>query len=117
MTEIYDSKGFRYNLPLYCVCDPVISESMSFDASETIESSAAHNKEQVKIRLSDGKDVILDIKGFQKIEDLKMMLRSKEMIDLKRRMVVIWCGKVLGDEVNIDSLNLPKGAILQVLIP
>lgn len=115
LTEIYDIQGFRYNLPPYCVCDPE-----NFDKVE-MKSCKKHNSEsdadKVKIRLSDGKDLCVDIEDQENVSDLKSYIRKQENIDSKRRMVVLWRGKVLDDCIALQSLNLPKGAILQVMVP
>lgn len=71
----------------------------------------------IKIRLSDGTDVELDVKNATQISDIKAQIRDKKNIDISRRMVVLWCGRVLEDELNYRSLSLPPGAVLQVMVP
>lgn len=116
LTEIYDSKGFRYNLPPYCACDPV---SASYEESEKIGSSVSGGSklQKIKVRLSDGTDIVLNVKGAVQISEIKAQIRDKQNIADSRRMVVLWCGRVLEDEVNFGSLNLPQGAVLQVMVP
>jgi hypothetical protein len=115
LTEIYDSKGFRYNLPPYCVCDPVFSHK--FEMKSCIQHISESEIDRVKIRLSDGKDLSISIADQESVLDLKGYIRKQENIDSKRRMVVLWRGKILDDCIQLQSLNLPKGAILQVMVP
>lgn len=115
LTEIYDSKGFRYNLPPYCVCCPInIDENVNELACKDNNNELS---DKIKIRLSDGKDILIDFSKTLKISEIKSFIRNQESIDLKRRMVVLWCGKVLDDSTKLGSLNLPKGAVLQVMVP
>ena len=114
LTEIYDSKGLRYNLPPYCICNPIISDNQDLPMS----TSGSNQKiDKLKIRLSDGKDIILDLDTKQKISDIKNIIRFQENLDLNKRMVVLWCGRVLDEETKVEMLNLPKGAVLQVMLP
>ena len=115
LTEIYDSKGFRYNLPPYCVCDPVFSDKFDLKAFKSGNSKSELGK--VKIRLSDGKDFTIDLEDQESVSDIKTFIRKQENIDSKRRMVVLWRGKILDDCIALQSLNLPKGAVLQVMVP
>lgn len=115
LTEIYDSTGFRYHLPSFCVCDPVNCNE-EFDKSSDIvtENSMNQTLDKIKIRLSDGKDILMEAR---KVSDIKKYIRLHEKIEIKRRIVVLWRGKVLEDSTKLDSLNLPKGAVLQVMLP
>lgn len=118
LTEIYDSKGFRYNLPPYCVCYPInINENVNEPTSGGNENVTNELSDKIKIRLSDGKDILINFNAARKISDIKSHIRNQEQIDPKRRMVVLWCGKVLEDSTKLGSLNLPKGAVLQVMVP
>ena len=114
LTEIYDETGFRYKLPPYCVCNPVLSDNIdSIVHSKPLESTLS----TVKIRLSDGKDLTLDLEGEQLVSDLKNALTRHENLCSKQRIVVLWCGRLLDDNIQLSSLNLPKNAILQVMLP
>lgn len=115
LTEIYDSKGFRYNLPPYCVCDPVFLDAYEKQSQKscTIDGETG----MVKIRLSDGKDFMISLEDQGSVSGIKDYIREKENIDSKRRMVVLWRGKVLDDCTMLQSLNLPRGAVLQVMVP
>lgn len=115
LTEIYDSKGLRYNLPPYCVCDPVLSIKM--DDNTRMPNDVEGESNLVKIRMSDGKDFTINIGEQKNVSDIKSYIRNQENIDLKRRMVVLWCGKILDDSLMLQSLNLPNGAVLQVMVP
>lgn len=107
--------GFRYNLPPYCVCDPISTENLETRATKY--SSNNFESQKVKIRMSDGEDVVLDIKNTGTVIDIKSQLREKQNIEAGRRMVVLWCGRVLEDDISLGSLNLPIGAVLQVMVP
>ena len=115
LTEIYDSYGFRYILPPYCICDPVFSEKVELKTARISNSDCGADR--VKIRLSYGKDLNIDIKSQEKVSDLKSYIRMHENIDLKRRMVVLWHGKLLDDCIALQALNLPRDAVLQVMVP
>lgn len=115
LTEIYDSKGFRYHLPPYCVCAPVLEKEKRIRRDEA--DLGMYTLETIKIRLSNGKDFVTNLKEHEYVSDIKQFIRDQENIDLKHRMVVLWCGKVLDDALQLTSLNLPKGAVLQVMIP
>lgn len=120
LTEIYDEKGFRYHLPPYCVCDPVSNSGDTCDlVSEFKSKSLIFNEkvDKIKIRLSNGKDLLISFEDQQKVSDIKKYIRAKESVNSKQRMVMLWCGKVLDDGVRIGALNLPKGAVLQVMLP
>lgn len=116
LTEIYDSKGFRYNLPPYCVCDPVFLDKNELKSSQKSFNSESET-DKVKIRLSDGKDFTINFENQKNVSDVKIYIREQENIDSKRRIVVLWRGKVLDDCTTLQSLNLPKGAVLQVMVP
>lgn len=116
LTEIYDSKGFRYHLPPYCVCDPINLNDKADNVSSEASNSESSDK-QLKIRLSDGKDILMDFDSIKSVSDIKSHIRKQENIDPKRRMVVLWCGKVLEDTRDLRALSLPKGAVLQVMVP
>ena len=122
LTEIYDEKGFRYHLPPYCVCDPVSTsengDTCKLDSEFKSKNLIFNEKmDNIKIRLSNGKDLLMSVEDQQKVSDIKKYIRAKESVNSKQRMVMLWCGKVLDDGVRIGSLNLPKGAVLQVMLP
>ena len=117
LTEIYDSKGFRYHLPPYCVCDPININDKKDDQSLSEANSRESLDKQIKIRLSDGKDIFVNSENNKSVSDIKCYIRNQEKLDPNRRMVVLWCGKVLDDSTNLKTLNLPKGAVLQVMVP
>lgn len=114
LTEIYDEMGFRYKLPPYCICDPIFLEN---DELSSNKESSQVKPSTVKIRLSDGKDIVLDLHGEELVSDIKRILRKQENLCSKQRIVVLWCGKLLDDEVCLSSLNLPKNSVLQVMLP
>ena len=117
LTEIYDSKGFRYLLPPYCVCDPINIDDNVDQLMHESEIIVNESKDKIKIRLSDGKDILMDFHKSIRVSDIKANIRNQEQIDTKCRMVVLWCGKVLDDSTKLENLNLPKGSVLQVMIP
>lgn len=116
LTEIYDETGFRYNLPPYCVCDPVdLLENISEDAVDP-EDIKGNLSKVIKLRLSNGKDLKINGNQISTVSEIKKYVTESEDLE-DRRIVIIWRGQVLTDEMKLTSLNLPKDAILQAMIP
>ena len=115
LTEIYDEKGFRYNLPPYCVCGPV--DLLENSADEVYPKSfKGKYSNTIKLRLSNGKDLKIDRNQICTVSEIKKYISESENYE-GRRIVMIWRGKILADEMKLEALDLPRDAILQAMIP
>jgi hypothetical protein len=112
LTEIYDAKGFRYRLPLFCICEPVNldggSESVPGNSvTEAVEGTwETTSLAEVHVRLSSDEDVRFELDPQSRVQQLKLLLQPKVV-------TVLWRGKILSDDVALESLGLTSKDLLQ----
>lgn len=143
LTEAYDELGSRYIIPNYCISKPTNmavpgqhsdEEDNEPDSStqllhghspttSTTHRRKPHSQQQsklnttnVKIRLSStGKDVKIPLTGTERVRDLKRQLQSEHGVDPKR-VTMLYSGRVLGNNVVVKDLAIPKGYVVQAVI-
>ena len=140
LTEAYDELGSRYIIPKYCISKPTNmaipgqhsdEEDNEPDSSTQLlhghspTTSTTHrrkphsqqqSKQNVKIRLSStGKDVKVPLTGTERVRDLKRQLQSEHGVDPKR-VTMLYSGRVLGNNVVVKDLAIPKGYVVQAVI-
>lgn len=70
----------------------------------------------VKIRLSNtGKDVKIPLTGTERVRDLKRHLESEHGVDPKK-VTMLYSGRVLGNNVLVKNLAIPKGYVVQAVL-
>ncbi|XP_030630344.1 ubiquitin domain-containing protein 1 [Chanos chanos] len=118
LTECYDELGNRYQLPVYCLAPPVnlITECSEEDPSDSSEPQIAPKKEfQLKVRLSTGKDVRLNVSMTDTIAQLKKQLQAQENIDVGHQRW-FFSGKLLTDKTRLQDTKIQKDFVIQVIV-
>lgn len=69
----------------------------------------------IKLRLSSGKDLKLTVRSRHTIGKIKRILAKAENISPDQRW--FYGGKVLQDKLKIEDTNVPKGHLIQVILP
>lgn len=108
LNEIYDQSGFRYCLPAFCVCEPSNMESAALGGE-----SLHGNSSKIKVRLSTGKDMIVELAGDARVSTLKeQILGENEGFDA----TIVWLGRKCNDDESICALGIPDGGIIQAML-
>ena len=109
----YDSKGFLYEIPNYCINDPVQYEKKIEDEKKI------PNKENIEIKIRCFSDEIkIKINNYEKIEKLKENIRGNK--NLKNKYVLdnvrlFFGGKELQNDKELWYYNIENKSILQML--
>ena len=144
LIEAYDELGSRYVIPNYCISKPTnlaLPGQHSDDEDNEPDSSTQllagqpqgtttaykrkpHSTQQgkqggstsVKVRLSStGKDIKITLTGTERVRDLKRRLQSEQHIDPKT-VTMLYSGRVLGNNVLVKDLAIPKGYVIQAVV-
>lgn len=117
LTDCYDELGNRYQLPVY-----VLSHPSNLLREDSEEDNLADGAEEdpgeeviIKLRLSSGKDLKLTVRNRHTIKQIKQTLAKVENIDGVQRW--FYGGKVLQDKLKIEDTKVPKGHMIQVVLP
>lgn len=117
LTDCYDELGSRYQLPVY-----VLSRPTNIQREDTEDENAADNTDTdpgeevvIKLRLSNGKDLKLTVRNRHTIRQIKQTLAKAENISSEQRW--FYGGKLMQDKLRIEDTKVPKGHLIQVVIP
>ena len=117
LTDCYDELGSRYQLPVY-----VLSRPTNIQREDTEDENAAENTDTdpgeevvIKLRLSNGKDLKLTVRNRHTIRQIKQTLAKAENISSEQRW--FYGGKLMQDKLRIEDTKVPKGHLIQVVIP
>lgn len=142
LTEIYDETGFKYELPLYVLCDPVnirndldtnhsISATASYltqrrSQSRSMSTFGASDKttdhklsKSLTIRLNSGKDIFISISdSIRTIGDLMVEAAKLGQLDLSEQRILFFSGGQgpFNPEQTIEGLDLDPFVPLQAWI-
>lgn len=117
LTEVYDARGFRYNLPAFCICNPQ-NVNASVVTKKSAPLSAAEDGEKrgsVRIRLCTGEDLSLSLEPNATVSELKREVARHTSLAPTQKMLVIWRGRLLQDGQALKELQLPARAVIQVM--
>ncbi|XP_066277846.1 ubiquitin domain-containing protein 1-like isoform X1 [Branchiostoma lanceolatum] len=118
LQDCYDELGNRYQLPVYCISAPVnmISEEHSeSDPNDVPESLTTGEEVSLKLRLSTGKDLKLNVQTTDSVLHIKKRLNAEEGIESSRQRWY-FSGKLLQDKMRIEDAKIPKGFVVQVIV-
>lgn len=146
LTECYDELGSRYVIPKYCISKPTnialpgqhsddednepdsSTQLLGGSSSSTTTTTTAYKRKphsqaqskqsttNIKVRLSStGKDVKIALTGTERVRDLKRRLETEHNIDPKR-VTMLYSGRVLGNNVLVKDLAIPKGYVVQAVV-
>lgn len=117
LTDCYDELGNRYQLPVY-----VLSRPTNLQREDTEDDNIADNLDSdpgeemiIKLRLSSGKDLKLTVGSNHTVKHIKMTLAKAENITGEQRWY--YGGKLLQDKLRIEDTKVPKGHLIQVVVP
>ena len=104
--HVYDERGYRYDIPMYVFEDPknLITESLIEEGKEK-ESSSQNNVVKninIRVRLSVGGDININISDTNSINELKSMLQQKINVD-PLHIRIIFKGKELQNHYRINK--------------
>ena len=109
----YDSKGFLYEIPNYCINDPVQYEKKIEDEKKM------PNKENIEVKIRCFSDEVkIKSNNYEKIEKLKEMIsgnktfKNKYVLDNVR---LFFGGKELQNEKQLWFYNIENKSIVQML--
>lgn len=117
LTDCYDELGNRYQLPVY-----VLSRPSNLQREDTLDDNVADNTDSdpgeeviVKLRLSSGKDLKLTVRSRHTVRQIKQTLSKAENINGEQRW--FYGGKLLQDKLRVEDSKVPKGHLIQVVLP
>ena len=124
MTDAYDELGNHYVIPVYCVSMPtniILKEENSCESAESKESIADNanlgEEHMVRCRLSTTcKDQKIDVRMGETVGVVKKRLaKDVDIENLKQRW--FYGGKQLHDKMTIAETKVPRGHVIQVILP
>ena len=108
----YDNKGYLYEIPNYCINDPLEYEELSEEKKIPDEKDI-----NIKIRCySDEKKIKID--NYKKIKELKDIIKEKNIFNNKydlNNIRLFFGGKELLDKKEIWYYNIDDDSIIQML--
>ena len=111
----YDSKGYLYEIPNYCINDPLIFEKK--DEEEVIKNIP--NKEDIQIRVRCfSNEIKIKICNLSKIEELKNIIRNNKSFNDKydlNNLRLFYGGKELQNDKQIWFYHIENKSIIQML--
>ncbi|XP_068709466.1 ubiquitin domain-containing protein 2-like isoform X2 [Montipora foliosa] len=123
LQDAYDELGNRYVLPVYCISKPtnlirdedVSGETTKEDEDEN-ETPPTGDELYVKLRLSSGKDLKMSVYTSDTVLKVKKKLQKVEGIEPSKQRW-FYAGKMLTDKTTIGEAKIPKGYVVQVILP
>lgn len=123
LQDAYDELGNRYVLPVYCVSKPTnlirdedVSGDMTKEDEEENEIPPTGDELYIKLRLSSGKDLKMIVYTSDTVLKVKKKLQKLEAVEpAKQRW--FYAGKMLTDKTTIGEAKIPKGYVVQVILP
>lgn len=113
LTECYDDRGFRYNIPLYCLSDPVNLHDQLQSPKAIIEPSS--QQQPYRVRLWDGRDLRIEEGNARTVLDLKNEICKQIKNPDPSNLRVLWQGQgPLKDQQALDDLGIPHNVFIQV---
>lgn len=145
LTECYDELGSRYQLPVYCLSSPtnLIRENATGEDGqpvgdiaeeiEVIDSQSPKNCEELsaaderppssggvelllKLRLSTGEDMKVNVRSKDTVLSVKKLLASKQPDIKVEYQRWYFAGKMLNDSMKLEDAKLKKGFVVQVIV-
>jgi len=122
----YDGNGNLYVVPIYCIGkinSPVAELEKEESRSLIMKGLSCTDLKDcdtfpLKIRLSSGTDIIVDVHDKTTIAKLKKMTAQNLQFseDLTEKMKVIFYGKILSNSATIKESNVQQKSVLQIFI-
>ena len=133
LSQAYDELGNLYEIPQHCLSAPanLVSDDDTTKAAAASGASsitvttpdlggtvppAGAEEVTLKFRLSTLKDVKLTVNSSDTVAVVKLKLGRQEGVD-GRAMRLFLSGKQLPDKSTVEKLKVPKGFLIQALIP
>lgn len=126
LTECYDELGSRYQLPVYCLSSPTNLVRENADADDDDDDDAKEGGENspentgvempIKLRLSSGEDVKVNVRSKDTVLSVKKLLSSKHPEIRVEYQRWYFAGKMLNDSMKLEEAKLKKGYVVQVII-
>lgn len=117
LTDCYDELGSRYQLPVYVLNRPTNLQREDVESENPTENVDDDSGEEVviKLRLSTGKDLKLTVGSKHTIKLIKRTVAKAENVSDEQRWY--YGGKLLQDKLRVEDTKVPKGHLIQVVIP
>lgn len=123
LQDAYDELGNRYVLPVYCVSKPTnlirdedVSGDMTKEDEEENEIPPTGDELYIKLRLSSGKDLKMTVYTSDTVLKVKKKLQKLEAVEPSKQRW-FYAGKMLTDKTTIAEAKIPKGYVVQVILP
>jgi len=127
LTECYDELGSRYQLPVYCLSSPtnlVRENSDGDDEDGEGDANADGDKSQedcgiempLKLRLSTGEEVKVNVRSKDTVLSVKKLLCSKKPEVKADYQRWYFSGKMLNDSLKLEEAKLKRGYVVQVIV-
>lgn len=123
LQDAYDELGNRYVLPVYCVSKPTnlirdedVSGDMTKEDEEENEIPPTGDELYIKLRLSSGKDLKMTVYTSDTVLKVKKKLQKLEAVEPSKQRW-FYAGKMLTDKTTIGEAKIPKGYVVQVILP
>lgn len=124
LQDAYDELGNRYVLPVYCISKPtnlirdedVSGETSKEEDDDENESPPTGEELYIKLRLSSGKDLKMTVYTSDTVLKIKKKLQKLEGIEPSKQRW-FYAGRMLTDKTTIGEAKIPKGHVVQVILP
>ncbi|XP_076877178.1 ubiquitin domain-containing protein 2-like [Brachyhypopomus gauderio] len=124
LSECYDELGNRYQLPLYCLSQPVnmIEERPECDPEDDLpdperpdSQAEAGEAWPLRLRLSTGRDLRLDVCATDSVCHLKQRVQAQEGVAATAQRW-FFSGRPLADKITLQELHIPSDYMVQVIV-
>uniref|UniRef100_A0A674HMZ9 Ubiquitin domain containing 2 n=2 Tax=Estrildinae TaxID=40155 RepID=A0A674HMZ9_TAEGU len=118
LTECYDELGNRYQLPVYCLAPPInmIEEKGDLETLDIPDPPPNSGHEcQLRLRLSTGKDLKLQVRSMDSVYHMKRRLHAVEGVEPGSQRW-FFSGRPLADKMKLEELKIPKDYVVQVIV-
>jgi len=130
LTECYDELGSRYQLPVYCLSSPTNLVRENADAEDDDDDEGNGDAKPdggkspedtgvelpLKLRLSSGEDVKVNVRSKDTVLSVKKLLSSKQPEIKVEYQRWYFAGKMLNDAMKLEEAKLKRGYVVQVIV-
>lgn len=123
LQDAYDELGNRYVLPIYCISKPTnlikdedVSGNLSDEVEDDKDTKPSGQETIVKLRLSTGKDIKIEVYTSDTILKVKKKLLSLEGVEPPKQRW-FYAGRMLTDKMTVEDAKIQKGFVIQVILP
>ena len=112
----HDSKGFKYDIPMWVLKDPsdfLPSKRAMKEFLAEMDQKENRARVNLKFRLSTGENILIETFKHLQISTIKQQISESHGIAVERQKIVL-AGEMLNDNQTLESVNLNDESVLQI---